>query len=58
MAKFEALVKEAKVSIKKEGRGDEAVEYPITTVTLVIDNVNTDVQHLVSGYHTIKINED
>jgi hypothetical protein len=58
MTKFEALVKEAKVSIKKEGRGDEAVEYPITTITLVIDHVNTEVQHLVSGHHVVTISED
>lgn len=57
MAKFEALVKDAKVTIKKEGRGEDAFEYPITTVTLVIDSVNTDVQHLVSGNHIVTIGE-
>lgn len=57
MAKFEALVKEAKVSIKKEGRGEDAVEYPITTITLVVDRVLTDVQHLVSGDHIVTIGE-
>ncbi|QQO38652.1 hypothetical protein PP657_gp034 [Bacillus phage BCPST] len=58
MAKFEALIKEVKTTIKKEGRGDEAVEYPITTVTLVIDHVNTEVNHLVKGHHMVTIAED
>ena len=57
MAKFDALVKEAKVTIKKEGKGEDAFEYPITTVTLVIDSVNVDVQHLVSGHHFVTIGE-
>ncbi len=58
MAKFEAKVLSSNVKTKKEGRGEDAYETPITIVTLEIYGANTDVAKLVKGYHMVTIAED
>lgn len=57
MVKFMAQVKEAKVSIKKEKIEGENIEYPITTVTLVISSANNEIQKYVGSDHWVEIGE-